>query len=160
MMKAAPTARAGLRNCGIKDPPPLVMLVMLVGLKSYIRVNTGQTQTREVVEKVFTHSFGALQKCRSATKEWQMSDLSSQELLTAKKRGGWVLWVRWLRSARPIQGYQAEKLSGSSNISVTKAAIADRSDLVRVTWAKRECPFKDSTTAAIPSWRPTRRLSR
>ena len=93
MMKAAPTARAGLRSCGIKDPPPLVMLVMLVlliGLKSYIQVNTGQTQTREVVEKVFTHSFGVLQKCRSATKEWQMSDLSSQELLTTKKWDGWV----------------------------------------------------------------------
>jgi hypothetical protein len=43
------------------------------------------------------------------------------------------------------------KLTGSSNISVTRAAIGERSDLVKVMWAKSGCPFRDSTTATTPS---------
>ena len=47
-----------------------------------------------------------------------------------------------------------------SSISVTRAAIGERSLRVRVTWANRGCPLSFSTTATTPSCRPTRRLSR
>ena len=48
----------------------------------------------------------------------------------------------------------------SSNISVTNAAIGDRSDLVNVTCANNGCPLSFSTTATTPSCLPTRKLSR
>jgi 2-C-methyl-D-erythritol 4-phosphate cytidylyltransferase len=48
----------------------------------------------------------------------------------------------------------------SSSISVTRAAIGDRSDRTRVTWANSGCPLSFSITATTPSCRPTRRLSR
>src|SRR5580765_5066655 len=47
-----------------------------------------------------------------------------------------------------------------SSRSVTRAAMGDRSDRLRVTWAKSGWPLSFSMTAAIPSCRPTRRLSR
>ena len=47
-----------------------------------------------------------------------------------------------------------------SSISVTRAAIAERSERVSVMWAKSGWPFSVSMTEATPSWRPTRRLSR
>src|SRR5581483_8551862 len=48
----------------------------------------------------------------------------------------------------------------SSSISVTRAAIWERSDLVRVTWANSGWPLSFSITAITPSCLPTRRLSR
>src|SRR5215470_13885883 len=48
----------------------------------------------------------------------------------------------------------------SSSISVTSAAIWDRSERTRVTCANNGCPFSFSVTATTPSCRPTRRLSR
>src|SRR5665647_1090678 len=47
-----------------------------------------------------------------------------------------------------------------SSISVTSAAIGDRSDRVSVTCAKSGWPLRVSITAATPSCRPTLRLSR
>jgi hypothetical protein len=46
------------------------------------------------------------------------------------------------------------------SISVTSAAIGERSDRVSVTWANSGWPLSASMTAATPSCRPTRRLSR
>ena len=43
---------------------------------------------------------------------------------------------------------------------VTSAAIGQRSDRVRVMWAKSGWPLRASITETTPSWRPTRRLSR
>ena len=48
----------------------------------------------------------------------------------------------------------------SSSMSVTNAAIGERSLRVNVTCANSGCPFNFSTTATTPSWRPTRKLSR
>jgi fumarate hydratase class I len=48
----------------------------------------------------------------------------------------------------------------SSSISVTSAAIGDRSLRISVTWANSGWPLSFSMTAATPSCRPTRRLSR
>src|SRR4051794_24442263 len=48
----------------------------------------------------------------------------------------------------------------SSSISVTNAAMGERSERVSVTCANRGWPFSFSTTATTPSCRPTRRLSR
>ena len=39
----------------------------------------------------------------------------------------------------------------SSNMSVTNAAIGERSLRVNVTWANNGCPFNFSTTATTPS---------
>src|SRR6185437_12576350 len=62
--------------------------------------------------------------------------------------------------ARPARARQSGYSAVSSSISVTRAAIGDRSDLVRVTCANSGWPFSFSITATTPSWRPTRRLSR
>ncbi len=51
-------------------------------------------------------------------------------------------------------------ISLRSNISVTSAAMGERSDRVSVTWPKRGWPLSVSTTATTPSCLPTRRLSR
>ena len=48
----------------------------------------------------------------------------------------------------------------SSSISVTRAAIGERSERCSVTWANSGWPLSFSTTATTPSCRPTRRLSR
>ena len=48
----------------------------------------------------------------------------------------------------------------SSSISVTSAAIGERSERARVTCAKSGWPLSFSITATTPSCRPTRRLSR
>ena len=52
------------------------------------------------------------------------------------------------------------QIATSSNISVTSAAIGERSERCSVTWAKSGWPLSFSTTATTPSCRPTRRLSR
>ena len=50
--------------------------------------------------------------------------------------------------------------AGPSSISVTSAAIGDRSMRISVMCANSGWPLSFSITAATPSWRPTRRLSR
>lgn len=47
-----------------------------------------------------------------------------------------------------------------SSMSVTSAAMGERSDRVRVTCANSGFPLRVSTTAVTPSCRPTLRLSR
>src|SRR6266480_3395225 len=61
-------------------------------------------------------------------------------------------WVGWLA----LLAYRPE----SSSISVTRAAIWDRSDRTSVVCANSGWPLSFSITAITPSCRPTRRLSR
>src|SRR5207244_3943353 len=54
------------------------------------------------------------------------------------------------QQSQGTQGYRDQRVTFSS-ISVTSAAIGDRSDRVSVTWAKSGCPFSFSITATTPS---------
>src|SRR5450631_527146 len=67
-----------------------------------------------------------------------------------------------LEHQRTPQHQQVDRtqISRPSSRSVTNAAIGLRSLRVKVMWAKSGWPLSASMTAATPSWRPTRRLSR
>src|SRR5689334_25373652 len=60
--------------------------------------------------------------------------------------------LRTVRAPEPGgSGASGTPYSGrSSSISVTRAAIGDRSERVSVTWANSGCPFSASMTAATP----------
>jgi len=64
------------------------------------------------------------------------------------------------RHHRPTRGRGAAPHQAPSNNRVTRSATGDLSERVSVTWANNDSPLSLSMTVAIPSCRPTRRLSR
>ena len=83
--------------------------------------------------------------------------VGTQDALNAKAAEAKILFVM----LSPILTIEVIYYAGrSSSISVTSAAIGDRSDLFKVTCANNGWPLSFSTTATTPSCLPTRKLSR